>query len=141
MSDKNVKAVQQLYQAFGEGNIQGILDHLTDDIEWHEPPGGAEPWGGTHRGKPAIAEFFKNMAEAADVEAFEPREFIGHGNKVIVLGYYRFKLKPVGPAFETDWVMTWDFKGDKVKRFQVFKDSATEVAALRIAQQALAATY
>ena len=139
MSEKHIKTVQQMYEAFGQGNIPGILEHLTADIEWHEPPGGAEPWGGTHRGKDAIASFFKSMNETADVEAFEPREFISHGNKVIVLGYYRFKIKPVGPAYETDWVMIWEFKGDKVKRFQVYKDSATEVAALQIARQSLAA--
>jgi|GEM_PF-3917944 len=31
-NEENIKLVEQVYLNFGSGNVQGILDALTDDI-------------------------------------------------------------------------------------------------------------
>ncbi len=36
MSEANLALVQQLYAAFGRGDIAAVLDMLADDIEWRE---------------------------------------------------------------------------------------------------------
>jgi ketosteroid isomerase-like protein len=33
--DANIQAVQQLYEAYGQGDIETILQALADDVEWH----------------------------------------------------------------------------------------------------------
>ncbi len=35
--DTDIQAVQQLYNAFGQGNLDTILNALADDVEWHQP--------------------------------------------------------------------------------------------------------
>ena len=130
MSD-HVNTVKQLYADFGAGNIDGILSNLSADIEWSEPPGGVAPFAGVRRGHAAMADFFRALGERCEVEAFEPREFVPHGDKVIVLGHYRFKARPTGKSWDTDWIMVWTFTGEKVSRFQNYKDTGAEVAAFQ----------
>ena len=127
----NVKTVQELYTAFGRGDIPSILNALAEDVEWHEPPGGEAPFKGTYRGREGVGQFFTWLAEAVEVEAFEPREFYAHGDTVVALGRYRFRTRKTGKAYDTDWAMVWRFRGNKVVGFEIYKDSAAEAAALR----------
>lgn len=131
MSKDNVSIVQKIYAEFGAGNVEGILAMLSDDIEWSEPPSGVAPFAGTRRGRTQVAEFFQSLFAMCEPVQFEPGEFIGHGNKVIVFGSYQFRAKPTGKTWDSDWVMTWTLAGDKVTRFKIYKDSAAEVAAFQ----------
>jgi len=127
----NLKAVQGIYAAFGQGDIPTILNALADDVEFHEPPGGEPPFTGAYYGRAGAGTFFQRLAEAVDVLAFEPQELIAQGDVVVALGRYRFRAKATGIAYDTDWAMVWRFHGGKVVRFQIHDDSATEAAALR----------
>jgi uncharacterized protein len=62
---QNTKVVQEAYAAFGRGDVQGILDRLTDDVIWNGVYGAAAhvPTSGERRGKAAVATFFKQVAE------------------------------------------------------------------------------
>ena len=50
----NVDVVRQLYSDFGEGNVDGILNVLTEDVEWKEPHAGKSPLAGTWRGHEGV---------------------------------------------------------------------------------------
>jgi ketosteroid isomerase-like protein len=128
---ENIKTVRQLYASFQRGDIPAILARLADDVEWHEPPSGPPPFGGLHRGREAVARFFQRLGELAEPEEFQPQQFLAHGERVVSLGRYRFRLRETGRAWETDWAMLWDFRDGQVVRFQILKDSAAEVAALQ----------
>jgi len=96
----NVAVVQQAYEAFGRGDIPGVLDHLTDDVVWALQGPTTIPFAGVHRGREGIAEFFSLVGEALEYEQFEPREFVAQGDTVVVLGYERSLVKPTGRMFE-----------------------------------------
>jgi ketosteroid isomerase-like protein len=131
MSQDNVAVVQKLYADFGAGNIPSIIEALAEDVEWSEPPSGVPPFAGTRRGREQVTAFFQSLGEKCEPLQFEPREFIAHGDRVLALGHYRFRARPTGKAWETDWVMVWTFAGGKVTKFQIYKDSAAEVAAFQ----------
>jgi len=122
----NLKTVQGIYTAFGQGNIPGILNVLADDVEFHQPPGGEPPFTGTYRGRDGAGNFFQSMVETVDVLAMEPQEFVAQGDTVVVLGHYCFRPKTTGIAYDTDWAMVWWFRNGKINKFQINYDTATE---------------
>ena len=130
----NLMIAQGIYTAFGQGNIPAILDVFADDVELHEPPGGAPPFTGIYRGRDGAATFFQEMIGAVDVLMLEPQEFVAQGDTVVVLGHYRFRPKATGIPYDTDWAMVWWFRGGKISKFQIHYDTATE----RLAFQSLA---
>ena len=127
----NLKIAQGIYTAFGQGNIPAILDMLSDDVEFHEPPGGQPPFTGAYYGRDGAGTFFQRMIETVDVLMLEPQEFVAQGETVVVLGHYRFRAKATGRPYDTDWAMVWRFRAGKIVKFQIHYDTATEVAAFR----------
>ena len=123
---QNVTVVQNAYAAFGRGDIPTLLGYMADDIQWHAVIGTGKhvPFSGERKGKAAVAEFFKLVADSEDFQQFEPREFVAQGDKVVALGHYRAVTKTTGKAFESDFVMVFTLRGGKVATFQEFTDSA-----------------
>ena len=49
--------------------------------------------------------------------AFEPREFIAHGDKVVALGHYAWRVKSTGREFGGDFAHVFTMSNGKVIRF------------------------
>ena len=126
MEAANTKVVQDAYAAFGRGDIQALLGYMTDDIHWRPVIGTAAyvPFAGECSGKPAVAEFFRQVAATEEFEQFEPREFVAQGNTVVAIGHYRARTKSTGKTFDSDFVMVFTMRDGKVAAFREFADSA-----------------
>ena len=127
---ENTKVIQGAYEAFGRGDTQAILDRLDDNVVWHAWYGAGQkvPMGGLRRGKAAVGEFFKQIAQHLTFSRFEPREFIATGDKVVALGHYTGKTS-AGKDYDSDFAMVFTLRNGKVTHFQEFNDSAAINAA------------
>ena len=57
--DTKIQTVQDVYAAFGRGDVEAILAVLTDDVDWaSEPESSIAPWHGVRRGKAEVPSFF-----------------------------------------------------------------------------------
>jgi uncharacterized protein len=126
----NTKVVQEIYAAFGRGDVPMLLSFLADDIVWHGVYGtGAHvPTSGERRGKAAVAQFFDQVAKHVSFTRFEPKEFVATGDKVVTLGRYAATTS-AKKHFESDFAMVFTVHNGKVTRFQEFCDSAAINAA------------
>jgi len=120
----NVRVVQEMFADFGRGNIAGVLDRLTDDIEWRLGGPTEIVYAGTRRGRDQVAEFFKLLGETAEFEVFEPQDYIAQGDRVVVLGHERQRLKKTGDVVEIDWAMVFTLRDGKIARYRSFEDTA-----------------
>jgi ketosteroid isomerase-like protein len=68
---------------------------------------------------------------AEEIERFEPKEFLAQGEKVVVLGTYRARVKTTGRIVESDWVHVHILRDGKVQEFREFCDTAAAVEAYR----------
>ena len=125
----NVAVVQQAYEAFGREDIPGVLDRLTEDVEWTLQGPSTIPFAGAHRGREGIAEFFSLVGEALEFELFEPREFVAQGDTVVVLGYERSVAKATGRPLEQEWAHVYTLRDGKIATGRLFEDTAAEVVA------------
>ena len=126
----NTKVVQEAYAAFGRGDVQGILDRLDDGIVWQGVYGAGSnvPMGGERRGKPAVAEFFTQVAAHVNFTRFEPKEFVATGDMVVTLGHYTAKTS-ANKEFDSDFAMVFTMRNGKVTKFQEFLNTAALNAA------------
>lgn len=133
----NIQLVKDSYDAFGRGDLEGLLNNLAENVEWITPgPADLMPTAGTRRGRQAVAEFFAVLGEQEDVELFEPKEFIAQGDKVVAIIDYRGRVKATGKTAETTILHVFDFKDGKVQRFREFFDTAAVMPAFTSAQAA-----
>ena len=127
---RNTTVVQEAYAAFSRGDIHTLLSKFADDIVWTAVYGAGShvPTAGERRGKAAVAEFFKQVAENINFSRFEPKEFIATGDKVVALGHYTAET-PMKKSFDSDFAMVFTLRNGQVTRFQEFCNSAAINAA------------
>jgi ketosteroid isomerase-like protein len=125
MSTNNIDLVQQLYDAFGKGDIPTLMNSMSEDIAWHSGGRASDyPGFGPRRGHAEVREFFKIIAENNDFAHFTPREFYAADDKVFVLGDYEMTLRKNGKKFASDWAHIFTIHGGKVTGFREFLDTA-----------------
>jgi uncharacterized protein len=121
-TQENVQVVKDGYAAFSRGDIPGLLALLAEDVEWHIPGAGL-PLAGTYRGHDGVANFFQKLAAESDVLDFQPREFVAEGDRVLVVGWERVKLKATNRTTEVDWVMSYTVRTGKIAIFREYTDT------------------
>ena len=130
MSDPtNLDVVKRFYGAFGRGDIPTALGLLADDVEWTFQAPSVIPFAGTRRGREGVAQFFSLVGETLEFQQFEPREFVGQGDTVVVLGYERNLIKPTGRTFEQEWAHVYTLRDGKIAKHRGVEDTAAYVAA------------
>ena len=128
----NLAAARAVYDAFGKGDVQAILDGCAPNIVWHS--GGTRedfPVFGPRTGLDGVKSFFKDVAENNQFSLFEPRDFFANGDKVVVTGHYTMTQKKTGKPVDSDWAHIFTFKGGKLAAWRELNDSTAFYKAYR----------
>ena len=114
---------KETYEAFGRGDVEAVLGNFDPDVEWQAAEG--LPWGGTHRGGQNVAEnVFGAVMQAVEGFTVNPERYIESGDTVVVLGRYSGRGNENGKPLDAAFAHVWNFKGDKLKVFNHFTDTA-----------------
>ncbi len=123
-TEENKRVVQSIFEAFGRGDVPGVLAHLADDVEWKAPGPASVPYLGERRGHGGATEFFVQLGTNVDFEYFEPGAFIAEGDRVVALGRERGRVKGTGKTFDNDWALVFTFGGGKVTDFRIYENTS-----------------
>jgi uncharacterized protein len=130
-AEHNVQKVQQMFAAFGQGDIAAILQELADNVEWEQPGPASVPTAGRYHGTEGVASFFDKVGQTWEFERFEPQEFIAQGDHVVALGYYLARSRATQRRMEAQWAMLFTFRDGKLVHFREYTDTAAGEAAVR----------
>ena len=129
MSQKNVEMIQGAYEAFGRGDIPGLLEVLTDDVEWHSPA--VLPQGIDTVGKDGVTEFFGKVAETWDDLQVEIDSLVASGDRVCAIGRAAGELDGTRTGYR--FVHAWTISDGLCARFDEYADPAPEVVTASLA--------
>jgi ketosteroid isomerase-like protein len=136
MSEQNKAIVQQAYNNFKTGDIEGLLNLMSDDVSWTLPEMQGVPFAGKRTGRDQVAEFFGTLGLTQDSLRFEPRELIAEGDKVISLGSYDWRVKSNSREFGGDFAHVFTVRDGKIADFHEYMDTAACIAAHQKAMSA-----
>ena len=133
--EENVQVVQQMYAAFGQGNLPGVLDTLAEDVDWQSPVTRTEPaevsWARPRRGREQVRQYFTELLEKVQPEQLEPLAFTTQGDRVVVEGRNRGRVRSTDRTYEHDWVMVFAVREGKIATFRHYYDTADILVAFR----------
>jgi len=121
-TQENLQVVKDGYAAYGRGDLASLLALLAEDVEWIIPGAGL-PLAGTYRGREGAANFFQKLAAESEVLDFQPREFVADGDRVLVLGSERVKVKATNRTIEVDWIMAFTLRNGRITKFREYTDT------------------
>jgi uncharacterized protein len=118
---ENIQAVKDGYQAFSRRDIPGLLELLTEDVEWYHP--GAYSLSGTYHGRTGVAHFLQKIAQDFEILDLQTREFLADGDRVLVVGWERAKIKATNRTYEADWIHAFTLRNGKLTKFREYTDT------------------
>ena len=132
-TEKNVRIVRDFFAAIGSGDKQRLLALVAQDIEWIIP-GEDWPLAGTHRGHAGLNNLVEKANEIVETSYPEPPEFIAQGDRVLVVGFAKGRIKATNRTFEDHWVFAITIRSGKVTNIREYVDTqalarASETAA------------
>lgn len=128
----NLSSVQEIYAAFGRGDIPAILEHLSESVDWEYGGLDEVPWLRPRRGRDGAAEFFESLG-AVEIHSFTPKTLLEEENIVVGLVDIELTVKKTGKRVsEEDEVHIWRFDDEgKVARFRHRGDTYRHFMALK----------
>ena len=119
--EKNVQTVKDFFAAMGRGDKQGLLALSVEDIEWIIP-GKDWPLAGTHRGHAGLTALLQKASETVETST-EPSEYVAQGDRVLVVGFAKGKVKATNKTFDDDWVFAITVRNGKLTNVREYIDT------------------
>jgi ketosteroid isomerase-like protein len=119
---KNVQIVKDFFAAMGGSDRQALLALCAEDIEWIIP-GEDWPLAGTHRGHSGLADLFQMASKNMETSFPKPPEFVAQGDRVLVVGFAKGKVKATNRTFEDHFVFAITVRNGKLTNIREYVDT------------------
>jgi len=116
MSDLIAK-VQELYAAFGRGDIPFILGNMAPDVSWEFEAPAEISWGGIRKGPQEAAGFFAGIAAEHADPKLTMTDYFASGDAVAAFGRYAATVRASGVRVDTPVGHYFKFRDGKVVRY------------------------
>lgn len=133
MSVRSNNAMQQvmaLYEAISRGALGALYEALDEHVVWELYAPGGLPFAGVWRGRAGVARFFDALDASVEDHAFEMREYVVTGDRVVAIGRQRGLGRQSGRRFDVAVIHVWDLVGGRVARWRCALDSGSVLDAL-----------
>ena len=116
MTEANVEALQQGYEALNRGDLSVVLELLDPDLEWHEP--GDSPEAGTHRGRDSFERFFRSWIDSFDEFRVEPVRVVERGKDLVAVVHQSGRGRASGVEIEIRLAHVWTVEDGRAVRWE-----------------------
>jgi len=124
MSKENVALIKGIYDAFGKGDVPGVLGAFSPDIVWNEAENFPYADKNPYVGPDAILNgVFARCIGEWDGFAVAPDEIFDAGDTIVAVGRYLGTCKATGKSMKLQMAHVWRVKNGKVAQFQQYADT------------------
>ena len=128
--EKNIQTVKDFFAAIGRGDREALLALAAEEIEWIIP-GEDWPLAGTRHGHAGLAELLETASRSIETST-EPREFIAQGDRVLVVGFAKGRIKATNKTFEDDWIFAITVRDGRLTNIREYVDTQALARASRM---------
>ena len=128
MAKDNVDVVQQAWDAFARGDIDGAAEAIAPSAETRVSE--SVPWGGTYVGPEGFGDFLAKLSENFEQFSATPEKVLGaDDNHVVVLANIKGRAKG-GAGVEGSAIWIYQLRDGKIADAESFGDTAQILEAL-----------
>jgi hypothetical protein len=128
VSKKSVEIITELYEALARRDLPAIQSLIDPEIIVSQTE--LLPWGGEYHGLEGVQQFFTQLFGCIESQ-LAVEEFVDAGDRVIVIGSARGRVRATGAPFNVRAVHVWTVKGGRGVRFEPNVDTPKMLEALR----------
>ena len=125
----NVRLIQDLYAAFGRGDVGAVLGFLGPGAELSFEGPESIPWTGNWPGADGWTRFFQTLGSAADNVQLQMEPFAAQDGNVVFAGRYQARVKATGKQIDSPLVHLWTIRDGQVASCREMTNTAAEASA------------
>ncbi len=135
MSQENVEAFRRAVAAVNRGDVDGVLDELDSEVEWHPLAqvmlGGRET---VYRGHDDVRELFRELDEVTDGLHPQISEIRDLGDRIVAIG--RIRARGRESEAETESPIGWvaEYENGKMIRIRDYIDPQEALEAVGLTE-------
>jgi ketosteroid isomerase-like protein len=122
--DNNVTLIEDVYGAFARGDIQFILDRITDDVDWINEGPESIPYAGIFKGPKDVQRFFQALGTTVDNGLVTAEDWVAQGDKVVSTGRFTATVKATGKRINVPIAHVFTVRNGKLARWVGYADTA-----------------
>lgn len=132
--NNNLQTVNNIYEAFGKGDIPFIINCLAEDVQWEQWADNSAqkaevPWLMAQEGKAGAIEFFKIVGQLV-IKEFSVLSVMGNENQVAAEFVIEAEIPSTGRHYRDEEIHLWTFNdAGKITRLRHYTDTAKHIAA------------
>ena len=104
------------------GENQSLFDALTEDVVLKVTVREGANVSGEFHGKQAVMDSFRRLAEVAVFRPENAQQYLGDGNRVVVLGYGTLEMRETGATTQSEYAIVVDYREGFVSSILVIQD-------------------
>ena len=135
LASAQLETIQNMYAAFGRGDIPTLLSHVADEVDWRlnvdpSAPGASRiPDFRPFRGKEGVQAFFSIIGADLELHSFQPLSFLTGANEVVARLEMDLTVRSTGRRSRLESLHYFAFDADgRVKRFVEYLDTLAVAA-------------
>jgi len=122
IESENAARVTKIFEAFGRGDVEFILDQLADDARFVSHLDARVPWAGEYSGKHEVARYFQALGTSVEVADHPVHALVAQGDTVIASGDVSFLVRESGKSGSSKWVYIFKLDNGQVQSYDQFND-------------------
>jgi ketosteroid isomerase-like protein len=122
----NTSVVQSAYDAFAKGDIPGVINLLSEDVEWSSPS--TLPHGGHFHGQDGVGKFFAGIGAAWQGLGLDIESVSDAGDNVVIGVVRADGTRQDGRSEGYGATHLFTVSGDKIVRFREYTDLDSPLA-------------
>jgi ketosteroid isomerase-like protein len=132
MSEENVEAIRHGYEAWNEGDMDGVLRDLDPEIEWRPRLGAAGVRATLYRGHEGVRAYKREVEEALGALEVDVLSIEELGDHVLAHIHARGQGSASGVPVDADGFHLWTMRAGRAVGFETYstKHEALEAADL-----------
>jgi hypothetical protein len=119
----NTEQVKKIFEAFGRGDVDYILNQLADDALFVSHLDPVVPWAGDFKGKEEVARYFQAMGASVDVTDHPVSSLVAQGDTVVAMGDVSFQVRATGKTASSSWVYIFKLADGQIQSYDQFNDA------------------
>jgi hypothetical protein len=124
----NTEQVKKIFEAFGRGDVDYILDQLANEARFVSHLDPVVPWAGDFKGKEEVARFFQALGGSVEVTGHPVNSLVTQGDTVVGMGDVSFRVRETGKAGSSSWVYIFKLADGRVQSYDQFNDAGLAAA-------------
>jgi ketosteroid isomerase-like protein len=125
---QNVAVIQKMFDAFGRGDLQTLLDGFSADCEVFYPGPANIPHTGRKKGRGEIRAYFDSIVSNQSNHNIRIDRFVAQDDNVVAIGWYTGVVNSTGKTIDSPCVFSFELHDGSVTRHMLVTDTAALAA-------------